>query len=193
MKYLDAASANYYQRLHDENLAFQRNNWLVEEVTTLKGFGGKSVLELGCGNGLFLAEAALIWDKVVGVDWARSPVIDGVLRRFKNVRFEQVDVRNWAPNAVFDIVASADFFEHIAPQDLKNLIRAVVSFGRIQYHKIACYDDGHSHVSIFSPNEWLDVFAAAAPQENWRIAKEGFRKGLVDKKVICIVNENRLA
>lgn len=189
MKYAESAKPDYYQRLHDENAAFQRNNWLIEEVSTLKAFGGTSILELGCGNGLFLDEAARIWDEVVGVDWARSPVMDEVLRRSPNVRFEHVDVRVWSPGVKFDIVASADFLEHIAPHDLEALIRTIASFGRVQYHKIACYDDGHSHLSILPPNDWINVFAAAVPGGNWRIAKEVSRKGATDKKVICVVNE----
>jgi cyclopropane fatty-acyl-phospholipid synthase-like methyltransferase len=188
VKYAEAAKADYYQRLHDENAAFQRNNWLTDEVSTLKALGGDSILELGCGNGLFLDEASRIWSRVVGVDWARSSVLDEVLGRCRNVQFEQEDVRIWAPTEKFDIVASADFLEHIAPHDLSKLIERISTFGRFHFHKIACYDDGHSHLSIFPPIEWLAAFSAAVPHEKWRIAKEASRKGSLEKRVICVVN-----
>jgi cyclopropane fatty-acyl-phospholipid synthase-like methyltransferase len=187
MKYPDSKSADYYQRLHDEAPAFRQNNWLLDEVATLRSLGGRSILELGCGNGLFLREAAAIWDEVVGVDWARSPVLDSVLAEHPNARFEQADLRIYSPGRTFDVVASADFLEHIAPGDLPALVAAASTFGPRQLHKIACYDDGHSHLSILPPERWMRVFRDAAPAFLWRIHGQTERKGNPQKPVIVIV------
>ena len=46
--------AGYYQALHDAHPAFQNNNWMVQDLDRLRAYGGESLLELGCGNGLFL-------------------------------------------------------------------------------------------------------------------------------------------
>lgn len=187
MKYPEAAKPDYYQRLHDESPAFQRNNWLLDEIDELRKYGGKSILELGCGNGLFLEMAARIWSDVLGVDWARSPVLDEILKRCPNVRFQQVDVRAWRPHGLFDLVVSADFLEHIHPDHLPWLIATIATFGRIHYHKIACYDDGHSHLSILPPERWLSLFIGAAPGLTWRVASQRVRKGDPEKIVPVLV------
>jgi SAM-dependent methyltransferase len=187
MKYAESAQADYYQRLHDVNAAFQGNNWLLDEISVLRALGGRSILELGCGNGLFLRAAAPHWEEVVGVDWAKSPVIESVLKEHGNVRFEQADVRTWRPGRQFHIVASADFLEHIPPPDLPALIAAAATCGPRQFHKIACYDDGHSHLSIFPPEQWIELFERAAPGVAWRIHSRLSRKGDPNKTVVMVL------
>lgn len=188
MKY-DSANPEYYQRLHDENLAFQRNNWLVEELPTLVKVGGESILELGCGNGKFLAAAAPHWKNVVGLDWARSPVLTDILSKVSNVTFTQADVTVWEPVRPFDLVVSADFLEHLPLDRLPFVLKRIARFGRRNFHKIACYDDGHSHLSILSPLEWLHLFCRIAPEGIWSIASLTTRKGVQSKQVVCVLGE----
>jgi cyclopropane fatty-acyl-phospholipid synthase-like methyltransferase len=61
------ANADYYQQLHDSNRAFIDNNWLLPELDALRALGGRSILEVGCGNGRFLELAAQHWESVVGI------------------------------------------------------------------------------------------------------------------------------
>lgn len=177
--------ASYYQSLHDENPAFRNNNWMTQDVDTLLAYGGSSLLELGCGNGRFLAIAAAHWSRVVGVDWARSPVLDEILATSRNVEFIQSDVLAWASEEVFDLVVSADFLEHLAPAALPGALAAFHRLGRNHFHRIACYDDGHSHLSIFPPEKWLELFEAAAPGA-YRVLSVEARKGNADKLVITV-------
>ncbi|MGK2915733.1 MAG: class I SAM-dependent methyltransferase [Porticoccaceae bacterium] len=190
MKY-DAARPEYYQRLHNENAAFQRNNWLVEELPLLRQMGGESILEVGCGNGRFLAAAAPHWKEVVGLDWARSPVIADVLKGTPNVSFVQVDVSTWKPDRLFDLVISADFLEHLPPDILPGVLPRIARFGRRNFHKIACYDDGHSHLSILAPEVWLGGFREAAPEYDWSIVSRTARKGDQSKQVVNIIGQPR--
>lgn len=188
MKY-DTARPEYYQRLHDENAAFQRNNWLVEELPRLQEMGGGSILEVGCGNGLFLATAAPYWKEIVGLDWARSPVITDVLKSASNVSFVQADVTTWKPNRVFDLVVSADFLEHLSPDLLPVVLPRIAQFGRRNFHKIACYDDGHSHLSVLPPDVWLNSFCETVPEYKWRVVSRMARKGDQSKQVVCIMGQ----
>lgn len=177
--------AEYYQSLHDNHPAFQNNNWMTQDLEALKALGGNSLLELGCGNGRFLDMAAAHWSKVVGIDWARSPVLDDVLARNPGVSFVQGDILTWTTDETFDLVVSADFLEHLPPDSLVDALRRFHRFGGRHYHRIACYDDGHSHLSIHAPETWLELFAAVAPDRYALLSCEA-RKGNPDKLVITI-------
>jgi cyclopropane fatty-acyl-phospholipid synthase-like methyltransferase len=190
--YLANASASYYQKLHDENPAFQNNNWLAEEFDALRRIGGKRVLEIGCGNGRFLDMAAPHWEVVVGIDWAKSPLIDPILARRVNVRFEQLNAVTDDIPGCFDIVASADFLEHLAIADLPGTMNKLLRHGRVNFHKIACYDDGHSHLSILPPTEWLRLWHATPGGDTMQLAKTTFRKGKADRVVIVLTNAPEL-
>lgn len=179
---LDAA---YYQALHDAHPAFQNNNWLTQDLEVLRRRPGTSILELGCGNGRFLELAADHWSRVVGVDWARSPVMDEVVSRKPNVAFVQADILSWDPQEAFDLVVSADFLEHLPPDRLLTALRCFHSFGRSHYHRIACYDDGHSHLSIYPPDWWVALFNQVAPNAYQMMSCEA-RKGDQSKQVITI-------
>jgi len=180
--------ARYYQGLHDTNPAFQNNNWLIEELPVLVQCRGESLLEVGCGNGRFLREAAQHWREVVGLDWARSPLIAPILRDCANVRFVQADARSFSWPRRFDLVASADFLEHLPPEALTATISNLHRTGRFNFHKIACYDDGHSHLSIHPPDWWLARFRALAPDAGYRLHRVTARKGDPTKLVITLTN-----
>jgi SAM-dependent methyltransferase len=181
------ADAGYYQALHETSPKYQTNNWLVEELPELRGVGAASILEVGCGNGLFLRHAAAHWADVTGMDWARSPVLDGVLREHPGVRFLQQDIAVFHPDRRWGLLASADFLEHLAPPALPDVIRRLHAAADVCYHKIACYDDGHSHLSVFSPQAWLRLFQQACPGAGYRIVKTSIRKRR-RKKVVVIAN-----
>ncbi|MFT3755787.1 MAG: class I SAM-dependent methyltransferase [Pseudoxanthomonas sp.] len=179
--------ASYYQALHDANPAFQGNNWLVQDLALLQQWGGTSILELGCGNGLFLERAAAIWPRVVGLDWAASPVFQEVRSRCPGIDFVQADAMQWSPAEPFDIVASADFLEHLPPEQLPTLLARFHGFGWKHFHRIACYDDGHSHLSILPPETWMELFENVAPGR-YRMLSNEARKGQADKRVITVAS-----
>lgn len=179
-------SAAYYQELHENNQAFAENNWLVSEQPHLLQFKANSVLELGCGNGRFLEGAAGEFKFVCGVDWAESPRIKSILARFANVRFYKGDVLSFVPELKFDLVVSADFLEHLPHDKLFEIISRMHEWGGVNFHKIACYDDGHSHLSIFPPNYWLELFRKI--DASYHISSQTLRKGKKDKDVIVITN-----
>ena len=181
------ANAAYYQQLHDTHPAFSGNNWLLAELDALRALGGSSILEVGCGNGRFLELAAAHWERVVGIDWARSPRIDALLAEHANVRFLQRDATAGLAAGRFDIVASADFLEHLAEEQLVPVMRDLLASGRFNFHKIACYDDGHSHLSIFEPAKWLDLWRSVEGGQGMRIVSETRRKG-PDKAGIVVAN-----
>jgi len=57
-----------------------------------------------------------------------------------------------------DVICSADVLEHFAPRDIDAVVSKLVGAGPFQHHVIACYDDGHTHLSILPPAAWLAIF-----------------------------------
>jgi SAM-dependent methyltransferase len=186
----DSIDASYYQNLHDTNQAFLVNNWLMAELAQLRksAKGTRSILELGCGNGRFLEAAASHWELVTGVDWAKSPYLENVLLAKNNVSFVQADISTLKLDQDYGLIVSADFLEHLPTHLLPGVIAESLRAGRFNFHKIACYDDGHSHLSILPPESWLALFHAHPAGRSMRITSEEARKGNRDNLVITISN-----
>ncbi|MBT9371938.1 class I SAM-dependent methyltransferase [Rhizobium sp. CSW-27] len=152
-------SATDYQRLHEEDVAYKTNNWLVEHLPFILAMKPTSLVDVGCGNGRFLNVVAHHVEKVTGLDWARSPLLTTLPQ---NATFQQTNVLTDAiPPA--DVCCSADVLEHFEPSALPALIRKLHKSARINYHVIACYDDGHSHCAVFNPGQWLALFQTIDP------------------------------
>lgn len=179
----------YYQKLHDEHPAFQQNNWMLSELETLRLFQANQVVELGCGNGKFLAEGARHFAHITGIDWARAPAIDGILHTHSNTSFIQADlIESFPPTPQFDLLLSADFLEHLPTEALERAMARYHAKARFHFHKIACYDDGHSHLSILDPADWLSRFRAISP--DYAIVSLEKRHGDASKLVCCVANHN---
>lgn len=144
----------------------------------------QSILELACGNGRFLRLAAQHFSKVYGCDWAVSPLIDPLLSECPNVRFERVNLYTDAPTYSADMAVSADFLEHLETDKLLSVLRKIDAFAPKHFHKIACYDDGHCHLSVLSPAEWLSLFRAIDP--TYVLERTEYRLDAKDKPVIVI-------
>ncbi|MEA5115594.1 MAG: class I SAM-dependent methyltransferase [Geobacteraceae bacterium] len=81
-----------------------------------KELAGKSILEVGCGTGLFLQGVArlLPHKELVGLDTS-APVLPAAR---ESVSFLQADVIDFTMPRKFDVVFSEHVIEHIAPADL---------------------------------------------------------------------------
>lgn len=186
----DSIDASYYQNLHDTNQAFMVNNWLLTELAQLRKSAkeARSILELGCGNGRFLEAAAAHWELVTGVDWAKSRYLENVLLEKSNVSFIQADISTLKLDRDYGLIVSADFLEHLPTNLLPGVIAESLEAGQFNFHKIACYDDGHSHLSILPPESWLGLFHAHPAGRGMRITSKEPRKGNKDNLVITISN-----
>ncbi len=180
------SNKNYYQFLHEVNNGYKENNWLVNDINEIRRAGGRSLLEVGCGNGRFLELAAKEWDRVYGIDWARSPILDKILENNEKIDFARSDINDWTFDDQYDVIISADVLEHLKEDDLRPLIKKMLRSGRVNYHKIACFDDGHSHLSIFSPERWLDIFQSVEGGSEIRLKEEitGDMEGVKVKAIL---------
>ena len=172
-------TAEYYGKLHSESSGYKENNWLMPEVDNVLSCQPKSLLEIGFGNGRFLTEAAKRVDRVIGVDWAASPVAKGMPA---NVELIIADVTRH-PLPSVDLICSADVLEHFAPDAVDGVLASIHIAAQRNFHVIACYDDGHSHLSIFPPEVWLAKFRSlSADYRLVRSEVRGRKKG-----TICVI------
>jgi len=96
-----------YQTLHQENLDFQNNNWLLDELSFLAKLPINSLTEIGCGNGRFALKAAEYVESVIAIDWAISPIISEA-NKPDNLQYLVADVIT-ASLDMADAIVSADF------------------------------------------------------------------------------------
>jgi SAM-dependent methyltransferase len=148
----------FYDRQH-QDAAYRTNNWLLDQMDVLKEARCGTIVEIGCGNGRFLRAIAPHAAQVIGVDWAQSPEL---LDLPPNVSVLHADVVTSAIPAG-DLLCSADVLEHFAPGDVDRVVAKLVAAAPHQHHVIACYDDGHTHLSILPPAAWLAVFRRHCP------------------------------
>lgn len=173
----------YYQQLHESSV-YRDRNWLVADLPLLTARSGGTLVEIGCGNGRFLDAAAPHFTRLIGCDWALSPVLREVLARHRNVEFWPCDATQDALPAGADIVVSADVLEHFPPAQLPAALARIDAIAPRAYHKIACYDDGHSHLAILPPHQWLKLFRDCDPA--YELLATQIRRGDAAQRVAVI-------
>ncbi|WP_168801163.1 class I SAM-dependent methyltransferase [Rhizobium rhizophilum] len=173
--------AEYYQKLHEENRAYQENNWLVPEMARLLTCSPKSVVEIGCGNARFLKAVAQHVETATGLDWAVSPMI-GALP--DNAKVQRADVtKDEIPSA--DLICSGDVLEHFEPSVVESVVAKLHSRARHNFHVIACYDDGHSHLTVMEPAQWLSLFQKIDPA--YKLERAWVRRKQKPNDQVCII------
>jgi SAM-dependent methyltransferase len=176
----EALTASFYDQQH-EDADYRRNNWLLDQAEIIKRIAPRTIVEVGCGNGRFLRAVAPYVRQVIGVDWALSPELVDLP---DNVSVLRVNVVTDAVPAG-DVICSADVLEHFAPRDIDAVVSKLVGAGRFQHHVIACYDDGHTHLSILPPSAWLATFRKYCPTAY--LAAVDYRRR-DPTQIVCIVS-----
>lgn len=119
---------------------------------------GASVLDAGCGAGLFLALLAATVPNISGVGFDSSrPAIDAAVRmteRFQalglpaNLRFVRLDAAASWPEGLFDVVSMVDVMHHVPPAGQRSaLARAAASLkpgGLLLYKDLADHPALHA-------------------------------------------------
>lgn len=169
----------YYEKRH-QGQAYKRNNWLLDEPW-IKDLKLESILEIGCGNGKFLETLIGKIPFVYGVDWVKTDLIKELEKQSKLVFFQmdgRVDLR-----VRVDLVVSADYLEHLRPEDFPSVLKIYDSYSPKQYHKIACYPS-EGHTMVRTPQEWESIFKEVDPA--YSIDKVSIRKNKQELQVVCI-------
>jgi hypothetical protein len=172
-----------YETLHRENHDFQTNNWLLDDLPFLSSLPIESLIEVGCGNGLFSLEAAKYFKQVTAMDLVVSPVISQTDRP-DNLEYIVSDIwQTIIPSA--EALVSADFLEHFSKSQIPELIKKLSDAAPVQFHKIACYHDSRGlHLAVQSPQDWLDAFRSI--DKSFEIRSVIYRRNREDQPVVTI-------
>jgi len=83
----------------------------------------KSILDVGCGEGYFLASVAnkLKHKRLVGIDVS----IPQAAKQYSEIDFISADIIDFKIDEQFDVVFSDQVFEHIAPLDIETHLKSI--------------------------------------------------------------------
>jgi SAM-dependent methyltransferase len=118
----------------------------------------RSVVDVGCGNGAWLAEFLTYGvQKVLGVD--KDVALDDLL--FPSDRFERIDLsRPFQISGSFDLVICLEVAEHLPPECAESFVDVLVTAGPIVLFSAAVpYQGGTHHVNEQWPDYWEMLFA----------------------------------
>lgn len=114
---------NVYNTVHpiygktSENITLAKNPKTKQVKLFRKELSGKSILDVGCGQGYFLASIAtqLKHKRLVGIDVS----IPEFSQQHTAIEFISADIIEFKIDEEFDVVFADQVFEHIAPCDVE--------------------------------------------------------------------------
>jgi SAM-dependent methyltransferase len=119
-----------------------------------------SVLDVGCGQGVWLA----VWsdegiDDQLGLDGAHVNVESLLIPR---ERFRVVDLRRpWDVGRQFDLVQSLEVAEHLPPDSAEGFVRCLCAHGDVVLFSAAQPGQGgERHINERRPSYWARFFSA---------------------------------
>ncbi len=121
----------------------------------------KSVIDLGCGTGTWLAESKKQGvSKVLGLDgkWVETKLLE-----ISEEEFKQHDLETSIYTAAdkFDLAISIEVAEHLSPVSGKNLIRSLTEASDIVLFSAAvCGQGGTGHINEQPQHYWAEQFSA---------------------------------
>ena len=116
----------------------------------------KSVIDIGCGPGIYLKTFADLGWKVYGIDGA--PAAGQCLL---NECFELVDLRNpWTPDCRYDLAICVEVAEHLQPIHADTLVATICACSDTIFFTAARPDQGgESHLNEQPREYWLEKFS----------------------------------
>ena len=167
--------------MHISDKGYNENNWLLTDIPDILSLSPKTVLEVGAGNLRSARKLASNGFPVIAVDWINL----NEKSLPERLVYKKLDLLTDSL-PIADLVCSADVLEHIPAENIFSVVEKLVNNSRIGYLKIACYDDGHSHLTLISPLQWLDIFKRF--DMSYYIKSIEFRKENLAYPVVIITN-----
>ncbi len=129
----------------------------IREALALAGdLSGRWVLDIGCGRGELVCEAARRGARAVGIDYAQAAIELSLERRSlldeearSRAEFRLADAKGLDfPDGSFDVVFFIDVYEHLHPYEIEETLREVLRVLR----------PGGSFIVHTGPNTWFYRF-----------------------------------
>jgi len=149
----------YYDRPGIWGYTVTREKRVVAEM--LSCFAPRSVLDLGCANGVVMKCLYDLGIRADGVELSDS----AVRAAFPEIRdnIHQGDVIELAGDRTYDLISGLDIFEHVTPSDLHKLIAAIADLaetGGFLFANIPAFGEDEVFGTVFEP--YVDAWKASA-------------------------------
>ena len=175
-------SSDFYTSLHQNNSLYQENNWFPDKyIELLQRKNIKSCFELGSGNGKATQKLSKFMQSYISVDFNPNP-----FSHLENVTCYEGSFFEVPDDVKTEITISADVLEHFPPTELSDAIQKLNSIAPLGFHIIAGYPDGMSHLSVFGPWKWLELFRQV--DKKYKLLDIEFRRGRLDQPVYVLSN-----
>jgi SAM-dependent methyltransferase len=144
-------------QFHDQGLRDAR----IVVPALLDAFpSARSVLDVGCGSGVFAAEFARRERKVIGLERSRHGI---AIAERQGVECRSFDLTRTPPADVpgsFDMVYCFEVAEHLTPELGDRLVEYLAGFGApVIFSAAQPGQGGTGHINEQPPQYWLDRFA----------------------------------
>lgn len=175
-------SSDFYTSVHQNNPLYKENNWFPDKyIELLQRKNISSCFELGAGNGKATEKIARFVKSITCVDFNPNPFAN-----LSNVNSIEGSFFDISEDIKADVTISADVLEHFPPHDLNYAVKKLNAIAPLGLHVIAGYPDGMSHLSVFGPWKWLEIFREV--DKNYKIINVEFRQGRLEKPVYVLSN-----
>lgn len=117
----------------------------------------KSVIDVGCGPGVYLLSFKAAGAEVYGIDGA-----SGAGGSLQPAEFELVDLRNpWVPARRYDLALCIEVAEHLQPEHAGTLLTTLVACSDVIYFSAARVGQGgEGHYNEQDQSWWLREFGS---------------------------------
>ena len=171
-----------YQTIHAAMPGYRNNNQGVKKLKDWIFFLGKppkSILEVGCGNGMLCEVLAAMGGDVTGLDITPGPYD----HEHKAYHFIQHDIQLGClpfEDNTFDYCLCFDVIEHLHPKWSRQVIWDMMRVARKGVGStIACFGKERLHLTIKTPKEWKEIIEYILPDTKFKVYKEPKGKTLL--------------
>ena len=127
LKYFDTHADDWLNKAKDDgkeklNMIQQRNNYVIDVINNDREMT-KSILDIGCGTGDLICDAAKIGINATGIDFANDMIKhaekNAVERKLLNANFECCSIFDMdLSDRKFDVISANGFIEYISYDEL---------------------------------------------------------------------------
>lgn len=148
--WIDRGRRYIHEARLSEDFAVHQAEWIANIVSDRRP---ASILELGCGYGRVTREIArrLPAVSILGIDLSEDQIRESKSYcTFSNVEFRRGNISDALPAGPFDLVIGIEFFLHLPPELLADLIPRIFNVTHTLLHD---FDREHPRLPL-SPHVW---------------------------------------
>ncbi len=117
-----------------------------------------TLIDVGCGNGLYLKRFMEFGVDVLGIESSRSAIKYSLISKDKIIRHNLQ--KNISINKKFDMCTSFEVAEHLKADYAKHFVRLLISFSKLVVFSAACSGQGgYNHYNEQPKSYWKNLFS----------------------------------